>query len=119
MQWREVKLTQLNFTQRVLESLQRKEEKSYQTTEDDETGPDPLKARQARDNRRWRTNIAISLRIVRRQLRGLQNQKEEESLIAGWRMEDLDELIMNLRPDGQESGVIDVSPPGRPRSRSI
>ena len=79
--WRERKILHLRRTLEVLEHNQRELEQPYWPSEEDETGPDPLKARQARNNRLMRADTAIALQIVRRQFRQLQEQADDEMLV--------------------------------------
>lgn len=80
--WRVRKILHLQRTQTVLEYNQHELERPYRPSEEDETGPDPVKARRGRNNRLMRADTAIALKIVRRQLRGLQEQEYNEGPIG-------------------------------------
>lgn len=80
--WRICRYQDLQLVKSVLESLQHELERPWKLSEEDETDPDPKKARQARRNRLLKADTAIALQIVKRQARGLQNQVRAEQFIA-------------------------------------
>ncbi|CAF9905889.1 MAG: hypothetical protein HETSPECPRED_005980 [Heterodermia speciosa] len=103
--WRICRYQDLQLVKSVLESLQHELERPWKLSEEDETDPDPKKARQARRNRLLKADTAIALQIVKRQARGLQNQVRAEQFIAERRRELEHELgIVALgRPVSQQS----------------
>ena len=80
--WRICRYRDLQLVQFVLEGLQHELERPWKLSEEDETDPDPKKARQARRNRLLKADTAIALQIVKRQARGLRNQVRAEQFIA-------------------------------------
>ena len=78
-QWREDKIRELGNVQQVLQRYQRELEAPWQPDEDDETSPNPVKARRGHIHRLKRADAAIALQIVRRQLNGLRNQRDNDT----------------------------------------
>ena len=96
------------MTQGVLEKCQHELERPYQLTEEDEIGPDRVKACLSRNYRLLKADIAIALQIVRRQVRGLQNQILDE---AETTLERFDQMILSENTyNGMETGVVQSSP---------
>ena len=109
--WRICKLLQLRVTQDVLEQCQHELERPYQLTEEDEIGPDREKACLSRNYRLLKADTAIALQIVRRQVKGLENQIYDEAQAVMGSIEQMNNMILSDDThNGMETGVVQGFP---------